>query len=279
MRTRLALLSAAFLTVIALHAPVSAQSGDPGTTPAGSLLPVALTESVIGLSQAVHAHIEVVEGEMERLDDEARLRRIMSRRGKRLEPGWYARQVSTTATPSGPATWPTPLSEDSVEYGEYAGPVNPLILGTILDFNRQLSEEKATRLAGLIEDTARRYGVDPLLVAALVSQESAFYQSAVSPVGATGLGQLMPETAQDLGVNPRDARENLDGCVRYLADLLYYWSGSEDPTALALASYNAGAGNVQLYDGIPPFEETRNYVAVIKDRYAALSSGHLVSQG
>lgn len=147
---------------------------------------------------------------------------------------------------------------------------NPLILDTIHYFNDDIEAEDAAGLAEMIEETAERYDVDPLLVTALVSQESAFHTDAVSPVGAIGLGQLMPYTAEDLGVNPNDPAENLDGCVRYLAQNLDMWAHTDDPVALALASYNAGPGAVSNYGGIPPYEETQNYVYIITHRYAQL---------
>lgn len=152
-------------------------------------------------------------------------------------------------------------------------PCDPLISATIREFNGDISKEGSEKLARLIEGTANMYGVDPYLVAALVSQESGFYANAVSPVGALGLGQLMPGTARDLGVNPHIPKENLDGCVRYLAQNLDTWSHTKDPVALALASYNAGPGAVARFGGIPPYEETRHYVAVIKSRYGQLRSG------
>lgn len=150
------------------------------------------------------------------------------------------------------------------------GDSDPVICRTIRAFNQDISPTETERLARLIEGTATMYGVDPYLVAALVSQESCFYEDAVSPVGALGLGQLMPETAADLGVNPYDAQQNLDGCVRYLAMNLDHWANSADPVALALASYNAGPGAVERFGGVPPYEETQNYVAVIKYRYEQL---------
>lgn len=149
-------------------------------------------------------------------------------------------------------------------------PCDPVIASTIREFNRDISREGSEKLARLIEGTANMYGVDPYLVAALVSQESAFYANAVSPVGALGLGQLMPGTARDLGVNPRNPKENLDGCVRYLAQNLDTWSHTKDPVAFALASYNAGPGAVERFGGVPPYQETRHYVAVIKQRYGQL---------
>jgi soluble lytic murein transglycosylase-like protein len=108
-------------------------------------------------------------------------------------------------------------------------------------------------------DAARRYGVPEDLFLRLVQQESGWNSGAVSPKGALGLAQLMPETAARLGVDPADPEENLDGGARYLRqqyDTFGTWQ-------LALAAYNAGPGAVQQYSGIPPFAETQNYVLVI----------------
>lgn len=106
---------------------------------------------------------------------------------------------------------------------------------------------------------AQETGIDPNLFLALVNQESRFNPNAVSPVGAIGLTQLMPGTAQDLGVDPNDPLANLYGGARYLRQQLDTFG---DPK-LALAAYNAGPGAVQKYGGVPPYEETQNYVSTI----------------
>jgi soluble lytic murein transglycosylase-like protein len=95
------------------------------------------------------------------------------------------------------------------------------------------------------------------LFRANIEIESAYRQSAVSSAGAIGLGQLMPATARDLGVDPRDPLQNLDGSARYLAMMLELFG---DPH-LALAAYNAGPDAVRQYRGIPPYQETQNHVA------------------
>lgn len=115
----------------------------------------------------------------------------------------------------------------------------------------------------IIEEAADVYDMDPNLIHAVMQAESAFHPYAVSRTGAEGLMQLMPELADEMGVNNAlDPRDNIMGGVRYLKRLLDYHDGNLD---LALASYNAGPGNVQRYGGVPPFRETRNYVRTIKE--------------
>ncbi len=121
--------------------------------------------------------------------------------------------------------------------------------------------------ADIIQEAATAFDVDPDLIHAVMQAESAFHPYAVSKVGAEGLMQLMPDLSSEMGVgNAFDPRENIMGGVRYLKRLLDDHDGNLD---LALASYNAGPGNVERYGGVPPFRETRNYVKTIKQILAA----------
>ena len=114
----------------------------------------------------------------------------------------------------------------------------------------------------IFAEAARQYGVPLNLLKAMGKAESGFDANAVSPAGAQGVMQLMPATAKSLGVeDPFDARSNIMGGAKYIAQKLQQYNGDVD---LALAAYNAGSGNVAKYGGVPPFAETRNYIARIK---------------
>lgn len=106
---------------------------------------------------------------------------------------------------------------------------------------------------------ADRYKIPRALFFGLVKQESRWNPRAISPKGAIGLAQLMPETARYLRVNPRDPFENIEGGARYLAEQKSRFG----TWRLALAAYNAGPARVEEYGDVPPFRETRNYVRII----------------
>jgi peptidoglycan DL-endopeptidase CwlO len=112
---------------------------------------------------------------------------------------------------------------------------------------------------GLFEQAGRRYGVSPDLLAAVAQTESGFNPRAVSAAGARGLMQLMPGTARGLGVDPTNPAEAIDGAARLLSQN----QRSFGSTSLALAAYNAGAGAVTRYHGVPPYAETRSYVTKV----------------
>jgi len=113
----------------------------------------------------------------------------------------------------------------------------------------------------IINSCALEFGVDRSLVKAVIHAESGYDPNAVSAKGASGLMQLMPKTAKSLKVaNTFDPADNIRGGVRYLKFLLNTFRGDE---TLALAAYNAGLSRVAQYKGVPPYEETRNYVAKV----------------
>lgn len=140
------------------------------------------------------------------------------------------------------------------------------------EFSRQLSEAvrsdsaqslprsgtNALEVEKIVRSTALRHGVNPELALAVARTESNLSQDALSPVGAVGVMQLMPETAQSLGVrNIHDLRDNIDGGVRYLKQMQMAFSDDQ----LAVAAYNAGPGAIKQYGGVPPYAETQNYVS------------------
>ena len=120
-----------------------------------------------------------------------------------------------------------------------------------------------------VESAAVRHNLDPNLIRAVIHVESSGRHDAVSHAGAMGLMQLMPRTAESLGVtDPFDIRQNIDGGSAYLRRMLDMF---DDDLSLALAAYNAGAGAVRRHGGIPPFQETQNHVPRVlhhMERYA-----------
>jgi soluble lytic murein transglycosylase-like protein len=140
-------------------------------------------------------------------------------------------------------------------------------------FNPSLDAESAALLAQTTIREADAQDLDARLLVALIAVESSWQASAVSPAGARGLGQLMPETARGLGVDPDDPLANIHGVAVHLHALLLHYASLDrvDRYVDALAAYNAGAAAVDRYGGVPPYAETRAYVTRVIRLWSRLS--------
>ena len=140
--------------------------------------------------------------------------------------------------------------------------------------NHPISTGGPRKFQSYIHAASNRFGVDPALVQAVIQVESGFNPQAISTKGATGLMQLMVDTANRYQVNDRhNPRENINAGVEHLRNLMDKFNGD---MTLAVAAYNAGASAVERYDGIPPYPETRRYVSKVMgfhSQYRQLSYG------
>jgi soluble lytic murein transglycosylase-like protein len=135
--------------------------------------------------------------------------------------------------------------------------------GFVRSINPHLALWECRTYAQDLVANAQRLRLDPALLAAVVTVESHWNPSARSWRGAQGLGQLMPSTAHELGVDPRSGRGNLLGTSIYLHQLLGQFKTMREPLRFAVAGYNAGPGAVKRYGGIPPISETQRYVVKV----------------
>jgi soluble lytic murein transglycosylase-like protein len=169
------------------------------------------------------------------------LRRPHSALQERITRGWLARLEILRQTPR-------------------AKPGTPHLIAALAHrSNPRLTPKQASWIGEHVLAAAHKEGVDPWLLAAVVYVESRFDHASTSGAGATGLGQLMPQTARTARVDPKDPWENLLGTARTLRG---YYGAFRDWT-LALAAYNAGEAAVRRYGGIPPYAETRWYVTAV----------------
>ncbi len=182
-------------------------------------------------------------------------------RSRHIAAGALAVLLSTAALPASAASTPVTTSH----LAEYAR--------VLTQFNPNLSTWESRALADRVRIESLFYQLDPRLLVALVATESSWHPYAVSPVGARGLGQLMPGTAAGLGVDAFSPHDNLNGTARYLRGLLDRYAAypQTERYRLALAGYNAGPAAVERFGGIPPYSETQAYVRNVMSLYDRLT--------
>ncbi len=175
-------------------------------------------------------------------------------------------------------SWPAPSYVDAL-VGDRAlqdgGPVaSPqlAIARAILRTNPRITAVGSLALAGATVRAARATSLPPEFLAATILQESAYDPQALSAAGAIGIAQFEIETADEYGVDPFDPYRAIPGAAHLLASYVAaYRPVYADPYAIALAAYNAGPGAVERYRGVPPYQETREYIALIYERWGRIA--------
>lgn len=221
------------------------------------------------------------------LEEKQRLRRMVERQRQDANSMLKGNRSRATAYRGNPARG-IPVSADVQKLAEYYMPrlkerTRPIFvpyMNFIMNHNPKLGSQKAALIAANLLHFSDQYDVDPRLVVSMIIAESDFDPNSTSRTGAMGLGQLMPGTARSLGVsNAYDPVQNLEGCIHYLKNRLDLYANksagngtlSFEQIRLALAAYNAGAGAVKKYGGVPPYRETQAYVRRIETLYRQLS--------
>ncbi len=175
-------------------------------------------------------------------------------------------------------SWPSPAHVDAllgarlVEDGSHVSYPEMAIARGAMRTNPRLTAAGAMTLADATVRAARAHGLPPEFLGATLLQESAFDPGAVSPAGAVGIAQFTIDTADAYGVDPFDPFDAIDGAAQLLGTYYrQYRARYDDPFAVALAAYNAGPEAVAKYHGVPPYAETKEYVALIYERWARIA--------
>ncbi len=212
--------------------------------------------------------IENIDDVLTRINEiKSRMREIQSLTQKR-PPG--------TGEKAGPAASVGPLSAEKSSTGaDTSLPFSELLRNATDSLSNPdtgpdaLSAESSVTLESIVTKAAELLGVEKSLIKAVIEQESGFNAEAVSPKGAQGLMQLMPSTAESLGVTDAfDPFQNVFGGTKYLKQMIDRYNGN---LSLALAAYNAGPGRVDEAEGIPAITETQNYVTKVLANYRKFS--------
>jgi peptidoglycan DL-endopeptidase CwlO len=175
-------------------------------------------------------------------------------------------------------SWPAPLQVDALvgarllEDGDGAQSPQLAIARAILRTNPRITAIGSLELAGATVRAARSHALPPEFLAATILQESAYDPQAISAAGAVGIAQFEIGTADEYGVDPFEPYSAIAGAASLLSSYVSaYRRDYADPYEIALAAYNAGPGSVMRYGGVPPYPETREYIALIYERWARIA--------